>query len=242
LGREEETAEWSDRQLERSAEEASAANGEALLFHAEQLLDCIVPELRDPEAALAFALRAVELKDPPDAAAVQLLGHACALAGRRKEALDAYAWLLELLTAQIADPQASERRINSYVWTLATTEFEELHDTEALAAATKRLEAYAARDHDYLHTLGVARYRLGEYREALALLSESNEWNERTGGEYNPALELIPLALCHLRLGDEVRGRELLEGCAAQLDDPDLDFDDEMVLRGLLREAEELLQ
>ncbi len=242
LGEEEETAGWAARLIECSADEASAGSGTALLFHAELLLDCIVPAFRDPEAAMSFALQAVELMELPDAAAVRLFGHACALAGHREEALDASAWVLELLAAQIADPEVGEGRINSYVWILATTEFEELRDDEALAAGADRLAAFARRDHDHLHTLGVARYRLGEYREALALLTESDEWNRRAGEEYKPAMESIPRALCHLRLGDEERGRELLEGCAVQLDDPDLNFDDEMVLRGLLREAEALLQ
>ena len=82
---------------------------------------------------------------------------------------------------------------------------------------------------DFINTLGVAYYRAGKYREAVAALEKSLPEDTTNGVD---ACDLYFLAMCHYRLGDAAKVRECLEvreglaaaergthaGCSAQLD------------------------
>ncbi len=91
----------------------------------------------------------------------------------------------------------------------------------------------------YLHVLGLALYRNGNAKEAVARLEES----ERTGWE--PALNWLALALAHHRLGHAEQARKYLGQATELLDKPpatprfSADVLEGQVLR---REAEELIR
>jgi WD40 repeat protein len=61
---------------------------------------------------------------------------------------------------------------------------------------------------NYLNTLGVAYYRAGKYREAVATLEKSRSGNAVIGLE---AGDLYFLAVCHYRLGDTAKAKEAFE-------------------------------
>jgi tetratricopeptide (TPR) repeat protein len=60
----------------------------------------------------------------------------------------------------------------------------------------------------YRSTLGVAYYRVGKYREAVATLEKSLPGDAANGLD---ASDLYFLALCHYRLGDAAKARECFE-------------------------------
>ncbi len=62
----------------------------------------------------------------------------------------------------------------------------------------------------YLNTLGVAQYRAGLYKEALATLVRADEANCNAELRHPRPTDLLFIALCHQRLGESDRAREVL--------------------------------
>jgi tetratricopeptide (TPR) repeat protein len=50
----------------------------------------------------------------------------------------------------------------------------------------------------HLNTLGIAKYRVGQFEEAIATLGDANRLNKNS---YNHASDLLFIAMCHYRLG-----------------------------------------
>jgi tetratricopeptide (TPR) repeat protein len=78
----------------------------------------------------------------------------------------------------------------------------------------------------YLNTLGVARYRAGQYREALADLKRSLELNAARSGGPVPA-DLAFLALAQHRLGQHAEARKTLEQLRGIMQNPRWSDDEE---------------
>jgi tetratricopeptide (TPR) repeat protein len=74
-----------------------------------------------------------------------------------------------------------------------------------MAEAACRLKPENA---SFLNTLGVARYRVGQFAEARAALEKSLSGNDSPGVN---AANLYFLALCHYRLGDAARAQVCFE-------------------------------
>src|SRR5262249_26895070 len=90
----------------------------------------------------------------------------------------------------------------------------------------------------YHTTLGMARYRLGEYPEARARLTHADELNQAVRGGPVPA-DLAFLAMTRYQLGEKDSARASLDRLRAVVQKPEWARDDEA--RSLLREAEALL-
>ncbi|MBI5760378.1 MAG: hypothetical protein HZA46_17825 [Planctomycetales bacterium] len=61
----------------------------------------------------------------------------------------------------------------------------------------------------YLNTLGIAQYRIGDYRRAVDTLTRSTELNTKQLGNPHP-VDIGFLAMAHHRVGEEAKARELL--------------------------------
>jgi serine/threonine protein kinase/WD40 repeat protein len=91
---------------------------------------------------------------------------------------------------------------SNLAWFLSVGPMDFREPKEALRAARKAVELEASPD--YLGTLGVALYRNGEFREAVATLERSLGGGE---GEFD-AYSLFTLAMCHHMLGDAAKSKE----------------------------------
>jgi hypothetical protein len=91
----------------------------------------------------------------------------------------------------------------------------------------------------YLNTLGVARYRLGEYREAVETLTRSDQLNAPKHQGSIPA-DLAFLAMAQLRLGQKEQAQAALARLREAMKNPRWTKDAEA--QGFLREAEALLE
>jgi len=91
---------------------------------------------------------------------------------------------------------------NNLAWLYATGP-ENLRNPElALPLAQKAVDK-AANKWEFLNTLGVVFYRLGEYEQAIATLERSL----REGNNQAAAFDLFFLAMCHARLGDSAKAK-----------------------------------
>jgi tetratricopeptide (TPR) repeat protein len=91
---------------------------------------------------------------------------------------------------------------------------------------------------DFVNTLGVAFYRLGNYEKALVVLARSDQINSLRDQGSGPA-DLAFLALTHLQLGHAKEAQAKLQLLRERMKDQRWAQDAEA--QGLLREAEELL-
>jgi tetratricopeptide (TPR) repeat protein len=89
----------------------------------------------------------------------------------------------------------------------------------------------------FLNTLGVAQYRVGKYREALATLTQADELNSVAYRVSIPA-DLAFLAMAQYRLGQMEQARAALSRLRAAMQKPQWAKDQES--QGFLREADAL--
>ena len=100
-------------------------------------------------------------------------------------------------------------RLNEASWRLARHPgFEPLAYLRAVHLAEAACET-SPENGLYLNTLGVARYRAGQHREALDVLNRSLQVNTRAGIPYLVDLEFI--AMARHQLGQSVEARETLD-------------------------------
>jgi WD40 repeat protein len=90
----------------------------------------------------------------------------------------------------------------------------------------------------YLNTLGVARYRAGQYREALADLNRSLELNAPRSGGPIPA-DLAFLAMAQHRIGQQAEARKTLEQLRGIMKNPR--WSDDVESKTFLDEAAALI-
>jgi tetratricopeptide (TPR) repeat protein len=128
------------------------------------------------------------------------------------------------------DPAA----LNSAAWRIVRVPNEsERQYARALRLAQKAvLTGYTA---DRLNTLGVAQYRAGAYRDAVATLEKSSGMRRAP----SPA-DLAFLAMARFRLGQAQAARAALEKLEAEMKNSN--NADEAELQSFLREAQELIE
>jgi WD40 repeat protein/serine/threonine protein kinase len=110
---------------------------------------------------------------------------------------------------------------------------------DAYAAALRRAEAAvraAPGNGDYLNTLGVAHYRVGDYAKALETLQRSEQLNAADGPFPK---DLAFLAMAHQQLGHKDQAQATLARLREMMKEPHSANDPEA--QGFLREAEELI-
>jgi uncharacterized protein HemY len=91
---------------------------------------------------------------------------------------------------------------------------------------------------DFLNTLGVAYYRVGNYEKALDVLSRSDKIHALKDKGSNPA-DVAFLAMTHQQLGHSKEAEAKLRLLRERMKDPR--FAPDAQDQGFLREAEELL-
>jgi len=97
---------------------------------------------------------------------------------------------------------ADASSLNNLAWALATSDDPQTLDpTNAVRFARKAAALIPISDH--LNTLGVARYRVGDFKQAIAALEKSMQ-----SGDRNDACNLFFLAMAHYRLGETDAGRD----------------------------------
>ena len=146
-----------------------------------------------------------------------------------------YAWLLEDVAdrAAVASEEARVRNegANNASWAIVKLPgltAEEYRRGLALAESAVR---QSPGDGNVLNTLGVARYRAGDLRKALATLRRSDRMNGR-----NLPADVAFIAMAAKRLGREDEARSEMERLRDLMEDPALGADPENA--AFLREAE----
>jgi Tfp pilus assembly protein PilF len=117
----------------------------------------------------------------------------------RKDHPRARADLEEVLKRQPNDASAC----NSLAWWYVTGP-EDLRDPRKALPLAEKAVRLAPRDWAARNTLGVVYYRLGRHEPAVIALERSL----RESKGRSPAYNLLPLALCHARLGDAAHARD----------------------------------
>jgi tetratricopeptide (TPR) repeat protein len=145
--------------------------------------------------------------------------------GQHDKAVAAYEKAIEL------DPKFA-RAYNNLAWLLATcADAKSRNPGQAVAHAKKAVEI--APEPTYVNTLGVAHYRAGDWKAAIAALDKSMEL--RKGGDSN---DWFFLAMAHWQLGEKGKAREFYDR-AVQWMDKNQPTNEE--LRRFRAEAAELL-
>jgi Putative Zn-dependent protease, contains TPR repeats len=99
---------------------------------------------------------------------------------------------------------------NNLAWLLATGP-EELRKAPDSLECARRATDLEPDNSTFLNTLGVALYRNGQYKEAIAVLERSLSANRERAGAY----DLLFLALCHHALGKQELARQKFAEAAA---------------------------
>jgi tetratricopeptide (TPR) repeat protein len=209
--------------IELDPKGAYAWNNRGLIF---------LKHLRQPEKAIADFSKAIEVK-PDFAEAYVNLGNALHNKGEVDEAIkafrkatginpkharayaslgDAFLELKNLPEAVAAfgktielDPNNAKLH-NELAWLLATSPDAKLRDPGRAVALAKKALALAPKTANYANTLGVAYYRAGDPKAAIAALEQSMELSN--GGTSH---DWFFLAMAHWQQGDKEQSREWYE-------------------------------
>src|SRR5262249_48959926 len=153
------------------------------------------------DEVIAACSRAIELM-PDYAVCWNLRGNAYSQLGRYEEARYDYRKALELTPNNAGE-------LNNLAWLLATHRQEEQRDPPRAVELARKAVELAPKEGAYWNTLGVAHYRVGEWKEALAALEKSMEL--RQGGD---AFDWFFLAMARWQRGEKDEARKWYEEAA----------------------------
>src|SRR5262249_10555300 len=108
--------------------------------------------------------------------------------------------------AGLAAKRVAGENLNKEAWPLLTGPAEKQDPARALKLIEEALRLIP-QEQLWLNTLGVAQYRSGQYREAVATLQKSLAG----GGGETDGYDLFFLAMCHARLGEAGKARECFD-------------------------------
>jgi serine/threonine protein kinase/tetratricopeptide (TPR) repeat protein len=138
----------------------------------------------------------------------------------------------DLIKAIELDPKDA-LPLNNLAWLLATCPETKFRDTTRAVASAKKAVELKPKDGDHWNTLGVAQYRAGDWKAAIATLEKSMEL--RKGGD---SFDWFFLAMARWQLGDKKDARKWYDQ-AVQWMEKNQPKDEE--LARFRAEAEELL-
>jgi tetratricopeptide (TPR) repeat protein len=165
------------------------------------------------------------------------LADSYAAAGRNQEAMQLYEDALRRQQAQFgADHPVTLAISNNFAWFLATVSDVALRNAKRAVELAAFASAKAPKEADYRATLGVARYRDGDWNRALAE-SEQSIALRKSEDPKNTTAGLI-IAMAKWRLGDKNRARAWYDKSLAWMEKGEQDKTD---LKRLCAEAAELL-
>jgi serine/threonine protein kinase len=141
-----------------------------------------------------------------------LKGLMCKSAGRPDQARQAYARVVELCHHRL--PFDEEGKLPNYcAWILVDCPEPSLRDPAHALELAQQAVAAQPGEAGYWNTLGVARYRLGDWAAAVTALEKSMKLQE--GGDPN---DWFFLAMAHARLGDRAPAHDWFARATAVLD------------------------
>jgi tetratricopeptide (TPR) repeat protein len=135
--------------------------------------------------------------------------------------------------------QENPARLNSVSWQVVRQLGQSL---DAYRRALRQAEVacrLTPQNGDYLNTLGVAQYRLGQYKEALETLTRSDQLNAPKNKGSIPA-DLAFLAMAQHRLGQKEQAQAILARLQEAMKNPTWAKNAEA--QGFLREAKALIE
>jgi len=123
--------------------------------------------------------------------------------GRPADALSLYETTLALRTAKLhIEHPDTIKSMNTVAWELANSPDQKLRDPNRAVALARKAVELAPEKRDYWNTLGAAKYRVGDWKGAIADLTKSCELPK--GGD---GTDWFFLAMAHWRLGDKDQSR-----------------------------------
>ena len=140
---------------------------------------------------------------------------------------------LEELKRAAERPDAEPSTLNEYAWLLLTCELPDLRDPEKALTLAKKVVRLVPDYYVPWHTLGMARYRTGDYAGAIEAFEKAEKL--RAGGTF--AVNDLCLAMAHWQMGDKEKARELYQRAVDWLEENGAIWTDEVARR----EAEQLL-
>jgi superkiller protein 3 len=180
-----------------------------------------------PAAILAYR-RAIELDPESASVAWYNLGLLLARQNKLPEAIAAY-------RKAIAQSPEWAWPKNNLAWLLATASDAGLRDPSEAVALAKRAVQLRPQGYSLWNTLGVAHYRAGNSKEAIAAQAKSMELRQGDGDSWN----YFFLAMAHWRLGEKDRAREWYDQAVEWMDKNEPKNEE---LRRFRAEAAELLK
>jgi tetratricopeptide (TPR) repeat protein len=103
--------------------------------------------------------------------------------------------------------------LNQAAWLLVAWDFPDLRDPERARRVAQKATELAPRVGGYWNTLGVAQYRAGDWKAAVAALERSMELSKEGSGS-----DWFFLAMAHWQLGDHLRARSWYDKAVAWMD------------------------
>jgi serine/threonine protein kinase/WD40 repeat protein/Tfp pilus assembly protein PilF len=219
---------------------------------------------RPPWVEAVHAYSQVIERNPKDAEAYHWRAHTRERLGQWQEAIDDHSRAVRArfrrcffllcrrrtyLRAGQADKAVADLRevqgenpdqMNELAWWLVTAG-ERVHREPALAVElAKQVVQQVPREAVYWNTLGVAHYRLGEWKAALEALEKA----ERLAHDTPFGSNAYFLAMCHHQLGDPAKARQHYDRAIrwTQEDPDELESDRQQELKAFQNEAEALLE
>jgi tetratricopeptide (TPR) repeat protein len=190
-------------------------------------------DLGQLDRAVADYSRAIEL-NPKHAGAYLLRAQTYCRMARFAQAREDYQTLLKLAPA---DAQAH----NDLAWLLATCPDAKVRDPQQAVKLATRAVQLAPKEGGFWNTLGVAHYRAGDWKAAVAALGKSVELGK--GGN---ACDFFFLAMAHRKLGNHNEARKAYDQALGWLEKNTVALEKDSAqaeeLRRFRSEAEEVLE
>jgi Flp pilus assembly protein TadD len=156
-----------------------------------------------------------------------MLGHALKAQGRIAETLAEYRETLRLTPN-------NANHYNRLAWLLATCADPQFRNPHQAVALARRAVQLAPQDRNSWNTLGVALYRAGDWKAAIAALEKEMEL-EKGSNSFNDFF----LAMAYWQLGEKEKARQWCEKAVEWMDKNDPKNEE---LRRFRTESEELLR
>ncbi len=132
------------------------------------------------------------------------------------------------------DPKNAQSH-NTLAWLLATCPDAKLRDPKRAVELAKKAVELAPTEGSFWNTLGIARYRAGEWKDGIEALKKSDELLK---GEVSAALNAFFLAMAHWQLGEKEEARKSYEQAVEWMEKNKPQDDD---IKRFREEAAELL-
>ncbi|MBI3466590.1 MAG: protein kinase [Planctomycetes bacterium] len=168
----------------------------------------------------------------------------CARLGHRWSTCTGKAWFDDLSLIEIGDadfsgqPANPANALNNAAWLIIREADRSVEEYRRALGDAEKVCRLVPDNGVYLNTLGIARYRVGQYEYAAVTLRLSDQFNSKAFGQSHPA-DLAFLAMAHHRIGHAEEAQKLLDRLRKSLQDPR--WKDDAEPQAFLREAEALI-